>query len=750
MTARARSHVIRYLVIAVAAVALLPVSLIESKASAAIGPCTDVQFIGLRGSNERMLASQHDMGALVGPMADKAASLATGGSTVSFYGLPYPASSAGIVTFLDQEYFHSEHQGRDMLHSYLASITAACPDMKLVVMGYSQGAHAAGDDLATEPSSIINHVAEFVMFGDPRFNPDATSYTFGTFDPRDHGLAGPRSLGDFSGWDSRVSSWCNRNDIVCQGIGKGHSPGQHSQALYLSNYSAIVASFIRKAVGWAFKKPNLPLDLAFAIDSTGSMARSIDGAKTAASQMASTLSANGVDFRVGLVDYKDTNQGDPYAARVDTAFTNSLPAFSGGLSAITASGGGDYPEAVYSGLMTAINKLSWRNGAHKAIIVMGDAPGKDPEPVTGFTRATVLAAARALDPAAIYPVPIGTDPVSFFQPLADGSNGKLFEASDPSQVSDELLAAVESASTPLAATLTVGSPARPGEPVQFSAAGSWYDSGAITSYSWDFNGDGTPDATTTTNRVSHIYTTPFTGTATVTVTTDDGHSATANAPVDIRDDAPTPAGPPLSLQAVAGSDRTSIAVSWAPPADLGGGTIVGYEATLTDSTTGSLVAAQTTDATTTSLTFKDLPAGQYVADVWAGTEAGAGAVAATSVSLGAYDFTGFFPPVANPPTINQRHAGAAVPLKFSLSGNQGLKILAPGSPSSVQVSCSSEAPIGTPLPVSSPGHSGLTYDASSDTYTFVWKTDRAWAGTCRRIDLTLNDGTTHSAQMRFS
>jgi hypothetical protein len=53
-----------------------------------------------------------------------------------------------------------------MLHDYLAKIVAACPYMKLVVIGYSQGAHAAGDQLATESSSITDHVAALVMFGD--------------------------------------------------------------------------------------------------------------------------------------------------------------------------------------------------------------------------------------------------------------------------------------------------------------------------------------------------------------------------------------------------------------------------------------------------------------------------------------------------------------------------------------------------------------------------------------------------------
>jgi CheY-like chemotaxis protein len=40
------------------------------------------------------------------------------------------------------------------------------------------------------------------------------------------------------------------------------------------------------------------------------------------------------------------------------------------------------------------------------------------------------------------------------------------------------------------------------------------------------------------------------------------------------------------------------------------------------------------------------------------------------------------------------------------------------------------------------GGSNLTYDASSDTYTYIWKTDKAWKGTCRQFVLGLKDGST--------
>src|SRR5258707_13233200 len=48
-----------------------------------------------------------------------------------------------------------------------------------------------------------------------------------------------------------------------------------------------------------------------------------------------------------------------------------------------------------------------------------------------------------------------------------------------------------------------------------------------------------------------------------------------------------------------------------------------------------------------------------------------------------YDFTGFFSPVNNPPTLNSVVAGRAIPVKFSLSGDKGLNIFAVNSPYSV-------------------------------------------------------------------
>ena len=124
----------------------------------------------------------------------------------------------------------------------------------------------------------------------------------------------------------------------------------------------------------------------------------------------------------------------------------------------------------------------------------------------------------------------------------------------------------------------------------------------------------------------------------------------------------------------------------------------------------------------------------------------------TGLSFGPppFDFTGFLEPVNNQPTINAATAGKAIPVKFSLGGDQGLDILAAGSPMSRKVACDTGAPVDAIEQTVTAGGSSLTYDAATGTYTYVWKTDKAWKGTCRQLVVTLVDGTSHSASFSFT
>lgn len=109
-----------------------------------------------------------------------------------------------------------------------------------------------------------------------------------------------------------------------------------------------------------------------------------------------------------------------------------------------------------------------------------------------------------------------------------------------------------------------------------------------------------------------------------------------------------------------------------------------------------------------------------------------------------FTFGGFAAPVSPPPILNSVNAGAAVPVKFSLNGDRGLDIFAPGYPRVVELSSCGGGAGGATDPVVGAGGSGLTYDPVTGQYTYVWKTPKAWTGSCRRLELRFYDGGTEA------
>ena len=109
-----------------------------------------------------------------------------------------------------------------------------------------------------------------------------------------------------------------------------------------------------------------------------------------------------------------------------------------------------------------------------------------------------------------------------------------------------------------------------------------------------------------------------------------------------------------------------------------------------------------------------------------------------------FGFGGFTPPVVAPPDLNAARAGSAVPVKFSLNGDRGLDIFASGYPRVVKLSSCGGTAVGEIEQTISPGDSSLSYDPLADLYTYAWKTQKAWAGSCRRLELKFYDGGTQA------
>jgi len=120
------------------------------------------------------------------------------------------------------------------------------------------------------------------------------------------------------------------------------------------------------------------------------------------------------------------------------------------------------------------------------------------------------------------------------------------------------------------------------------------------------------------------------------------------------------------------------------------------------------------------------------------------------LNLLSYQFNGFQAPVDNPPAVNGVKLGQSVPVKFQLAGDLGLGVLF-GTPTATPHECDAAGGLPDPLETTATaGSSGLQYDPATNTYTYVWKTDKTGSPGCRTFEITFDDGTYRRAQFQFT
>ena len=281
------------------------------------------------------------------------------------------------------------------------------------------------------------------------------------------------------------------------------------------------------------------IDIAFVIDSTGSMKDNVGALRARVNEIMKQTEKGASSYRFALIDYKDHPKFNTqnYLARTDVDFTSDGSVLEKGLDSLTYEGGnlGNTNASVYSGVMQAVN-LKWRNGVKKIVVVIGDAPPRAPEPGTGYTAASVAKAAYEVDPVSVYGIDTGQLSSSEFQNLVSSSSGTTASASSPDQVSDLVNKAISSELNKPFAWIQGPYVAKVGDPVDIDAAASHAVSGSLTSYEWDFNGDGVYDETGTSPRITHAFSEEFSGVIGLRVTQSDGQTAVATTQVDITDD----------------------------------------------------------------------------------------------------------------------------------------------------------------------------------------------------------------------
>ena len=177
-----------------------------STSTAPSSGCSDIEAIAIRGTTE-----PQGGGIIAGPQATALKNAVK--ETVKTFNLVYPASF---------DYQRSKAQGVTALKAELSKTSAACPDTRFVIIGYSQGADVIGDTLQAGNVPAAGQIGAIAMFGDPAFN-SKEKFVTGSFKAGTNGVF-PRRTGALAQFADRIVSFCNGDDTFCQrgATGTGH------------------------------------------------------------------------------------------------------------------------------------------------------------------------------------------------------------------------------------------------------------------------------------------------------------------------------------------------------------------------------------------------------------------------------------------------------------------------------------------------------------------------------------------------
>ena len=221
-----------------------PSQIAPSPAPATAAPtCADALVLALVGSGQPVKGpTDLSVSPQLRVIYDAASAAVGPGHTLAVRVVAYPAESVSVlfagVTVLNavtrlrdniHVYLAGEKQGVAALRNDIAAARAACPSMKLALIGYSQGAmvvHEVLNELAGAAAADRDAVVGAVLLADPERLPHAAPAELGTVGADTHGVCetvhhlvsctSPAPLADVRApFDRRTVSVCDRGDAVC-------------------------------------------------------------------------------------------------------------------------------------------------------------------------------------------------------------------------------------------------------------------------------------------------------------------------------------------------------------------------------------------------------------------------------------------------------------------------------------------------------------------------------------------------------
>jgi Mg-chelatase subunit ChlD len=139
------------------------------------------------------------------------------------------------------------------------------------------------------------------------------------------------------------------------------------------------------------KENEIPLDVVFIMDTTGSMGEEIQRLKNTIEIINLNLAGDSqTKVQFGMVLYRDKKEA--YITKV-IPLTSDLEKFKKDLNKVDAAGGGDYPEDLQSALKDSMKEIQWRQNAIRLTFIITDAPphldyGQDYTYISAMKEAT--------------------------------------------------------------------------------------------------------------------------------------------------------------------------------------------------------------------------------------------------------------------------------------------------------------------------------------------------------------------------
>lgn len=355
---------------------------------------------------------------------------------VPYISLP---SATGIGAFVHSgsgksTYGYSVYNGSIELSGFLSEHMLKCPNQLIYLGGYSQGADVVASALWLMHDEglddLISRIAHVALYGDPR----ASLYTgFGGNNPKQ-----PYARGNSSGIGlpalgardpsvpevllGKFTSWCDRADIVCNGINpytSKKSPGQAHQNKYKDKYIAESAvemvlstqSRLAELSGTDQEtrrsgKPisgrtlGLGLDIMMALDvSTDMDKRLLGGSKFTLNESFRLIEEESPLARAGLTVFNEHYYSDrinpswvmPLDLSVDSYAAkptdySPIRTYVGQYTFNRFEGGGsDKIDSLLGALSGTITSASWLESTDNILVYFTNSYGRSPEPVTSET-----------------------------------------------------------------------------------------------------------------------------------------------------------------------------------------------------------------------------------------------------------------------------------------------------------------------------------------------------------------------------